>query len=182
MSIPFDLNEAISILEKTPKALIAQLSGLSEKWLHSNEGENSWSPIQILGHLVHGEETDWLPRAKIILSSESSKEFEPYDRFAQEKIYADKNGKELLTMFEKKRNSNIKELKKLTITEKELSLKGIHPEFGEITLKEMLSSWVVHDLGHIAQINRVMAKNYSDEIGPWKKYLTIVRSKPAVEE
>lgn len=182
MSHSFELNEAISILEKTPKVLKDQLSGLSDKWLFSNEGDQTWSPHQIVGHLVYGEDTDWLPRTKIILGSESLQKFEPYDRFAQDRLYADKGCTELLSLFEIKRTSNMKELKKLNITEKELSMTGIHPEFGEITLKEMLSAWVVHDLGHIAQISRVMAKNYTEEIGPWKKYLTIVRSKPAPEE
>jgi len=182
MSASFDLEEAISILEKTPKALSAQLSGLPQKWLHNNEGKSSWSPHQVLGHLVFGEETDWLPRTKIILSSKSIKEFEPYDRFAQDRLYVDKSSEALLNLFAQKRKENIQELRKLEISESDLQKEGEHPEFGLVTLKEMLSAWVVHDLGHIAQINRVLAKNYTEEIGPWSKYLTIVRSNPAPEE
>ncbi|XWN36792.1 MAG: DinB family protein [Balneola sp.] len=181
MSISFNIDEAISILERTPKVLSALLSGLSEEWLYNNEGGSTWSPHQVLGHLLYGEETDWLPRTKIILEFDATKEFEPYDRFAQDRLYADKSPEDLLYLFEKRRAQNLKKLKRMSLSPDDLMRKGKHPEFGEITLKEMLSAWVVHDLGHINQISRVLAKNYKEEIGPWSKYLTVVRSKPAPE-
>ena len=182
MSISFDIDEAISILESTPKVLSALLSGLSEEWLFNNEGGSTWSPHQVLGHLVYGEETDWLPRTKIILEFDATKEFDAYDRFAQERLYTDKSPEELLDLFAKKREQNLEELKGMNLSSDDLMRKGKHPEFGEITLKEMLSAWVVHDLGHMVQINRTLAKNLKEEIGPWAKYLTVVRSKPAPEE
>lgn len=182
MSLIFDLEDAINFLERTPRVLAIQLSGLSDDLLKTNEGGDSWSPHQVLGHLVYGEETDWVPRTKIILEHGVSKEFTPFDRFAQDLKYFEKTSEELLEMFSKKRAENIETLQSLGLTKKDLLKKGRHPEFGEITLREMLSAWVVHDMGHIVQINRTLAKNYRDEIGPWKKYLTIVRSNPAPEK
>lgn len=182
MSISFDIDEAISILERTPKVISVLLPGLSKEWLYNNEGDSTWSPHQILGHLVYGEETDWLPRTKIIIEFDTTKKFEPYDRFAQDRLYADKSSEELLDLFAKRRAQNLKELKGMSLSSEDLMRKGKHPEFGNITLKEMLSSWVVHDLGHITQISRVLAKNYKNEIGPWTKYLTIVRSDPPPEQ
>lgn len=182
MSIAFNIDEAISILNRTPKVLSIQLSGLSEEWLRSNEGGSSWSPHQVLGHLVYGEETDWLPRTKIILEFGRKKEFEPYDRFAQDRLYVDKSTEELLDLFAIKRAQNLESLENMALSFTDLKKKGKHPELGEITLLEMLSAWVVHDFGHIVQINRTLAKNYKNEIGPWSKYLTVVRSNPAPEE
>ena len=182
MSIKFNLEEAISILAKTPEVLSSQLTGFSEGWLENNEGGSSWNPKQVLGHLVFGEETDWLPRTKLILEYGTKKEFTPFDRFAQDRLFVNKSIKDLLSLFSEKRKQNLEELKRLNITNTDLQKKGRHPEFGDITLQQMLSAWVVHDLGHIAQINRVLAKNFKEEIGPWKKYLTIVRSVPPTEE
>ncbi len=182
MGIAFDLKEAITFLERTPEIVKAQLWGLPDVWLQNNEGGNSWSPNQIVGHLVYGEEADWLMRTKIILAFGTKKEFEPYDRFAQDRLYSDKSIEELLSLFKERRAKNLEELKSFNLAEKDLNKKGLHPEFGEISLKTMLSAWVVHDQGHIAQIARVLAKNYTEEIGPWTKYLTIVRSKPPPEK
>ena len=182
MGIKFNLEEAISILAKTPDVLSGQLTGLSENWLERNEGGKTWNPKQVLGHLVFGEETDWLPRIKIILEHGTEKEFTPFDRFAQDRLFGDKSTEELLRLFTKKRKRNLEELKALNLTDFDLQKKGLHPELGEITLQQMLSAWVVHDLGHIVQVNRVLAKNYSEEIGPWEKYLTIVRSDPPKEK
>lgn len=182
MSISFNIDEAISLLDRTPKVLSIQLSGLSDEWLRNNEGGTTWSPHQVLGHLVYGEETDWLPRTKIILEFGEQQKFQPYDRFAQDHLYSGKSTEELLSLFGEKRAENLEELKSMSLSSSELLKKGLHPEFEEITLKEMLSAWVVHDLGHIVQINRTLAKNYKEEIGPWTKYLTVVRSSPAPEE
>ncbi len=182
MAIGFEIDEAITLLGRTPAVLKGLLSNLPEKWTHTNEGGSSWSPHQVLGHLVYGEDADWLARTKIILEKGTDQTFEPFDRLAQEHLYAETSLEELLTLFEEKRAQNLKELEGFGLTESDLNKKGVHPEFGEIELKQMLSAWVVHDMGHIVQINRTMAKNYVDEVGPWKKYLTVVRSSPAPEE
>ena len=170
----FDLNNSIEILEKTPKILESYLSGLSNNWLKNNEGKNTWSPYDIIGHLIFGEKTDWIIRTKTILSQSENKMFEPFDRFAQLKEDQNKPISELLTEFKSLRESNLKELKSLNITNKDFRLKGIHPEFGEVTLDQLLSTWVVHDLGHISQISRVMSKQYEKNVGPWKAYLGIL--------
>lgn len=170
----FDLNNSIEILEKTPIILESYLNGLSNNWLKNNEGKNTWSPYDIIGHLIFGEKTDWIIRAKTILSQSENKMFEPFDRFAQLKENQNKPISELLIEFKSLRESNLKELKSLNITNKDFKLKGIHPEFGEVTLDQLISTWVVHDLGHISQISRVMSKQYEKNVGPWKAYLGIL--------
>ena len=170
----FDLNNSIEILEKTPKILESYLNGLSINWLKNNEGENTWSPYDIVGHLIFGEKTDWITRAKTILSQSENKMFEPFDRFAQLKENQNRPISELIAEFKSLRKSNLKELKSLNITNKDFKHKGIHPEFGEVTLEQLISTWVVHDLGHISQISRVMAKQYETNVGPWKAYLGIL--------
>lgn len=152
------------------------ISGLPDGWVYNNEGPNTWSPFDIVGHLIHGEDTDWIPRAKIILESGTSKPFQPYDRFAQEERFKGQPLPALLDLFEKRRKENIAELERLDLSEKELQLKGVHPEFGEVTLQELLATWAVHDLSHINQISRVLAKNYKEEVGPWKKYISIMKT------
>lgn len=143
-----------------------------------NEGENTWSPFDVLGHLVHGEKTDWIPRISIILSDAEDKTFEPYDRFAQFEMSKEKTLKELLIDFETLRKDNINYLKTRNLSEKKLALVGNHPELGPVTISQLLAAWVVHDLGHIAQVSRVMAKQYEEEVGPWPKYLTILNYTP----
>jgi len=174
----FDLNQAISVLEKTPLVFNKLLGSLSQEWTHKNEGQDTWSPYDVMGHLVHGEKTDWMPRLEIILSDSENKTFEPYDRFAQIEMSKGKSVGDLLDEFEVLRKRNLRNLKSKFLTSRDMSKEGIHPELGTITLKNMLSAWVVHDLGHIAQISRVMAKQYKDEIGPWTQYLTIVNHTP----
>lgn len=171
----FELNNSIEILEKTPKILESYLGGLSNNWLKNNEGENTWSPYDIVGHLIFGEKTDWMIRAKTILSQSENKMFEPFDRLAQLKENQNKLMSELIAEFKDLRKSNLKELKSLNITNKNYDLKGIHPELGEVTLEQLISTWVVHDLGHISQISRVMAKQYEANVGPWKAYLGILK-------
>lgn len=170
----FELNKAISILERTPTALKTLLEGLSSDWTVSNEGENTWSPYDIIGHFIHGELTDWIPRAKIILSNSSDKKFELFDRFAQEQNSVGKTMDDLLNEFEELRTNNLRILKDMNLSESDLSKEGIHPEFGTVTLRQLLSTWTVHDLGHIAQLSRVMAKQYKQEVGPWSQYLRIL--------
>ena len=152
------------------------LEGLSDAWTAQNEGPETWSPYDVIGHLVHGEETDWLPRIKIILSTSENKTFDPYDRFAQFELSKGKSMLQLLDEFESLRKSNMKKLRELNLTKEQLQMQGIHPELGPVTLSQVLSAWVVHDLGHIVQISRVMAKQYKDEVGPWPQYLTVLNS------
>jgi len=171
----FEIDKAIEILERTPLAIETLLKGISEEWLKNNEGENTWSPYTIVGHLIHGEKTDWIPRAKIMLSDAQNKTFEPFDRFAQMRENQDKSIDELLAEFKDLRSQNLQELKSLQINNSKLSSKGVHPELGEVSLEELLSTWVVHDLGHISQITRVMAKQYKNEVGAWKAYLGILK-------
>ncbi|WP_298418592.1 DinB family protein [uncultured Kordia sp.] len=171
----FNLQKSIEILQKTPETLRTLLHDLSDDWLFHNEGKNTWSPYDIIGHLIHGEKTDWIVRAKIILSDKEDKTFESFDRFAQEQASNGKSIQELLVEFTKFRQYNLEILAQLKITENDLLKKGIHPELGEVNLQQLLATWTVHDLGHIAQIARVMAKQYTTEVGPWKAYLGILK-------
>ncbi len=170
----FDLNKSIEILERTPAVLNQLLNGLSDDWVLQNEGDNTWSPFDVVGHLIHGEKTDWIPRMQIILKHGSNKTFEPFDRFAQEKINKGKSLKMLLQEFTQLRQENLRILTNALLDESALAKKGTHPELGTVTLKELLATWTAHDLGHIVQITRVMAKQYKSEVGPWRKYLKVV--------
>jgi hypothetical protein len=172
----FNLNRSIEILERTPNLIEKYLTGLSEEWIYQNEGDDTWNPFDIVGHLIHGEKTDWITRAKIIVYQEGDKTFSTFDRFAQ---FNDSKGKslaQLLEEFKLLRNDNLNELRVMNITENMLELEGIHPELGIVKLRQLISTWVVHDLGHIAQISRVMAHQYRDEVGPWKNYLRIIEN------
>lgn len=174
----FDLLKSISVLERTPKTLQTLLEGQHQDWTHQNEGGDSWSPYDVIGHLVHGEKTDWLPRIMIILNESDQKTFSPYDRFAQFKMNQGKSLNDLLLEFQELRASNIRRLQDLGLTDFDLEKEGIHPELGPVTMKNLIAAWVVHDMGHIAQVSRVMAKQYKNEVGPWPKYLTILNSTP----
>lgn len=171
----YNLTQAIHILERTPAVLKTYLYGLSIEWTSSNEGPETWSPFDIIGHLIHGEQEDWLQRSNLILSNNEDKTFQPFDRFAQFEHSKGKSINELLDEFEVLRSKNIEKLKALNLSEEQLKLKGKHPVLGDVTLKELLSCWVVHDLGHISQISRVMAKQYKDEVGPWIQFLGILK-------
>lgn len=174
----FDIDKAIEVLERTPSVIKSLLSEISDEWTLNNEGENTWSPYDVVGHLVHGEKTDWMPRLEMVLANSETKTFEPYNRFAQFEMSKGKSLATLLSEFESFRKQNIDTLKAQNISEKDLSKIANHPSLGRVTLKNLLAAWVVHDLGHITQISRVMAKQYKDEIGPWSKYLTIVKTTP----
>jgi hypothetical protein len=171
----FTLEKSIQILERTPNVLDAMLRNISTDWTLRNEGGESWSAYDIIGHLIHGEKTDWIPRAQIILSEKPDKKFEKYDRFAQFEESKGKSLSQLLYEFKILREKNIEILHSLNITDKDLQEKGIHPAFGEVTLSQLFSTWVVHDLNHIAQISRVMAKQYKPDVGPWTEYLKILQ-------
>jgi hypothetical protein len=171
----FELSKSIEVLKNTPDVLNTLLSGLSDAWIYNNEGKNTWSPYEIVGHLIFGEKTDWIVRIKIILSNSENKLFEPFDRFAQLNETNKKPINKLIIDFKNLRIKNLKELKSFNIEQEDLSRTGVHPEFGEVNLKQLISTWAVHDFGHIAQIARVMAKQYKNEVGPWIDYLGILK-------
>lgn len=173
----FDLNKSIKILERTPLVIENMVKGISDEWIMNNEGTDTWSVYDIAGHLVHGEKTDWIPRMEIILFGREDKKFEPFDRFAQFNESKGKSLQMLLEEFKILRENNISKLRKEKIGKTELLKEGIHPAFGTVTLAQLLSTWVVHDLGHIAQIARVMAKQYKAEVGPWIEYLPVLTRK-----
>jgi DinB family protein len=171
----FTLEKSIEILERTPGVLDAMLQNVSADWTSINEGGESWSVYDIIGHLIHGEKTDWMPRAEIILAEKPDKKFELFDRFAQFEESKGKSLQQLLEEFKVLRKKNIELLLSKNITNKTLEEKGIHPAFGEVTLSQLLATWVAHDLNHIAQIARVMAKQYKSAVGPWTAYLRILQ-------
>lgn len=172
----FELDQGMEILARTPGVLRSLLSGLSESWSGSNEGPDTWSPCDVVGHLIHGEKCAWIPRVRIILAAENEAAFGPPALPAQEKDLAGKTLDELLDEFEKLRRSNLAVLQGLELTDRELALEGPHPSFGSVSLKQFLATWVAHDLGHLAQIIRVMARQYELEVGPWRKYLGVMRN------
>ena len=171
----FELEKAIEILRQTPYVMARLLEDLSPDWTASMGDENKWSPYDVIGHLIHGEETDWIPRAEIILEQGSDLRFSPYDRLAQFGSSKGKSLSDLLNEFAHLRNANIERLQSFQLNPGHMALKGIHPEFGEVTLKQLLATWVVHDLNHIRQVVTYMANKYSDEVGPWKAYLSILK-------
>jgi hypothetical protein len=170
----FDLTAGIAVLERTPLAFRAMLAGLSAAWTDATEGPDTWSPYVILGHLIHGERTDWIPRAEIILAQGPDRRFTPYDRFAQFHESQGKSPADLLDEFERLRRDNLETLAGWRLSDAQLALTGEHPEFGSVTLRQLLATWVGHDLGHIAQTARVMAKQYRDAVGPWRAYLPVM--------
>ena len=170
----FNIDKAMPILERTPTIVTMLLKHLDNDWIYNNEGPDTWSPFDVVGHYIHGEKTDWIPRLNIILGDQDDKRFVPFDRFAQFRDSKGKSLDELLDEFARLRNENIDKLKKVKLDEATLSKKGIHPAFGEVTLEQLLSSWVVHDLGHISQITRVLAKQYKEAVGPWTGYMGIL--------
>ena len=170
----FNLAEGIAVLERTPAALRAMLLGLQSGWVDGDEGQETWSPYVIVGHLNHGERTDWIPRARIILAQGDERRFTPFDRFAQ---FTESEGKTLETLldeFAELRAKNLRILEDWKLTDTQLALEGEHPELGRVTLRQLLATWVGHDLGHIAQAARVMAKQYRDAVGPWREYLPVM--------
>ena len=170
----FTVEKSIEILERTPVVFKTLLSGLSNQWIMNNEGPETFSPYDVIGHLIHGEKTDWVTRAKIILEFGLSKPFTPWDRFAQYEESKGKTLQQLLDEFERVRKENMAWFKSLNLSEADLDKKGLHPKLGEVTLRNLLSTWVVHDLTHIAQVTRVMAKQYKGEMGPWPEFFRIL--------
>ncbi|MEP0546809.1 MAG: DinB family protein [Rhodothermales bacterium] len=170
----FDLVHARALLARTPATLDALLRDLPEPFVHANEGTGTWSPFDVVGHLIHGEQTDWMARADLILRPGGPHRFAPFDRFAQEEASRGRTLDELLDTFATLRAENLLALDALALPDDALDREGLHPDFGTVTLRQLLSTWVVHDLGHLAQISRALAKVYRDEIGPWRAYLPVL--------
>ena len=170
----FNVEQAVQVLEATPRTLRTLLGNLSDDWTATSDKDN-WGAFDVIGHLIHGEETDWVPRARIILDQGENRQFVPFDRFAQFERSKGKSLVALLDEFERLRSDNLDEMHSWELTDAQLDLEGLHPELGTVTLRQLLATWVVHDLNHIRQIVTAMAKNYDGEVGVWKEYLSILQ-------
>jgi hypothetical protein len=170
----FSMDDAVPMLRCTPAVLRAWLWDLPESWTTSNEGPDTWSPYDVVGHLIHGERTDWIPRAELLLTHGDSRPFTPFDRFAQFTASRGKSLHELLDTFAELRIANLGRLEALHLAVPDLERKGLHPELGRVTLGQLLATWVAHDLNHLGQIARVMAGQYAGAVGPWRAYLPLV--------
>ena len=171
------IGDVIAVLERTPPTLAAWLGGLPDGWLDvRSEGPDSFSPRDVLGHLIGGERSDWIPRARIILEHGDSRAFDPFDRFAFRTEVQGKTIAELLAEFSRLRSLNLVALKGMKLAPRDLERRGRHPDpsFAPVTLGQLLATWTVHDLSHLAQIARVMGKRYSAAVGPWKAYLPML--------
>src|SRR5688572_9413814 len=170
----FVVEEASAVLARTPATLDAMLRGLPESWVVANEGADTWSPLDVVGHLIHGERTDWIPRAKIILEHGEARPFDKFDRYAQFAASKGRTLSALLDEFASLRVRNLQQLSGFNLTERDLDRRGTHPELGTVTLRQLLATWTAHDLDHVMQISRVLARRYSDEVGPWRAYLRVI--------
>ena len=169
------LHQTISLLARTPAALDALLRDLPETWTLRNEGEGTWSAFDIVGHLIHGERTDWIPRARIILQFGESRAFEPFDREGQNRESRDSSLSQLLDGFARLRSENLRDLQALNLRREDLDRRGRHPALGVVTLAQLLATWAVHDLTHLHQISRVLANQYREAVGPWSAYLGVLQ-------
>ena len=170
----FEFADALPVLRRTPTVLRSLLQDLPDSWTGATEGPDTWSPFDVVGHLIDGEETDWVPRAQMILRQGPELRFEPYDRFRHQSRNLGKTLPSLLITFARVRSANLDLLRTWHLSASELDLEGIHPTLGPVTLRELLAAWVVHDLGHLAQISRVMAKQYREAVGPWIRFLPVL--------
>jgi len=173
MSASF-LEESLALLTRTPAALDSLLRGLPEVWTDATEGPNTWSPYTVIGHLIHAEKVDWMPRLQIILEYGPARAFDPFDREAQFRESEGKSLSNLLDEFTVRRNDNLARLRALNLQPVQLALPGTHPALGPVTLRQLLATWTAHDLGHLVQISRTMAKRYQQEVGPWAQYLSVI--------
>jgi hypothetical protein len=171
---PFVMDEAVAILSRTPPSLDALLRGLPDGWISAHEGGDTWSPFDVIGHLLHGDRTDWMPRVRIILEHGDTRPFDKFDRFAQFRLSEGRTLPSLLDEFAAARRENLRDLAALGLTDADLERRGRHPELGPVTLGQLLATWVAHDLDHVMQISRVLARQYADEVGPWRAYLRII--------
>ncbi|MGE0554049.1 MAG: DinB family protein [Gemmatimonadales bacterium] len=174
----FDLAEATAVLRRTPAVLDALLRGVPDAWVRADEGPESFSPFDVVGHLIDGEERDWMARARLILAR-SAEPFEPFDRHRHRVRNAGRRIETLLDELASLRAANLDQLSQWRLGEAELALTGTHPSFGSVTLRQLLSTWVAHDLGHLAQVSRVMAKRYREEVGPWSAFLPVLTDRDA---
>jgi hypothetical protein len=170
----FVIEEAVPVLTRTPATLDALLRGLPDSWISAHEGGDTWSPFDIVGHLIHGDRTDWVPRARIILEYGEAREFDKFDRLAQFTASKGRTLASLLDEFAELRQSSLRDLAALNISDADLERRGRHPALGVVTLGQLLATWMAHDLDHLMQISRVLARQYSDEVGPWRAYLRII--------
>jgi hypothetical protein len=170
----FELASSLDILRRTPATLRALLEGAGDGWTRSNEGPDTFSPFDVVGHLIDGEETDWMPRAGIILSRDPEATFVPYDRFRHYARNRERTLDSLLDEFARLRIANLERLASWDLGDTELDLRATHPSLGPVTLRQLLATWVAHDLGHVAQVARVMAKQYREQVGPWVQYLPVL--------
>ncbi len=171
----FNLTEAVAVLARTPATLNSLLRGLPGMWVHSNEGEDTWSAFDILGHLVFAERSDWMPRVRIVMENGEARPFDPFDRFAQLKGNQDTTLDQLLDDFERLRQDNLTALGALNLQQPNFDQRGKHPALGVVTLSQLLATWAVHDLTHLHQVSRVMAHQYRDLVGPWRAYLGVLQ-------
>lgn len=172
----FDFDHAIPVLERTPRVLRAMLDGLGREWTHSNYGADTFSPFDVLGHLITGERTDWIARTRIIFEQGPARPFDRYDRYAMFEESRGKTLDQLLDEFERLRMENLASLKALRLTSEQLAKHGTHPSLGPVTLGNLLATWVAHDLNHIAQIAKCMATQYDDAVGPWREYVGVLKT------
>ncbi len=171
---PFVVAEGAAVLRRTPRVLRELLADLGPEWTRATEGPGTWSPYDVVGHLIHGERTDYIARARIILAQGKNRRFTPFDREAQFRESAGRSLEALLDEFEQLRAENLTILEGWNLTEEQMALTGEHPDFGEVTLSQLLATWVAHDLTHLTQIARAMAKQYQVAVGPWRAYLSIM--------
>lgn len=172
-----NLQDTLALLGRTPATLNALLRDLPDDWTHSNEGVDTWSPVEVIGHLVHGERTDWIPRARLILQHGESRAFEPFDMQGHLREIQGKLLPQLLDDFAQLRTHNVFELRAWKLQPQQLAKRGLHPALGSVTLSELLATWVSHDLTHLHQVSRILAYRYRDAVGPWKKYLGVMHCK-----
>lgn len=168
------VSEIKAVLVRTPPTLLALLGGLPEEWLAADEGAGTFSPRDVVGHLIHGEKTDWVPRIKLILASGDAQAFEPFDRFGFRDALRNTSTSALLAELESLRAANLTYLDGLSLTGEQLALRGRHPELGSVTLGQLLATWAAHDLDHVGQVVRVLSRRYAHAVGPWKAYLGIL--------
>jgi hypothetical protein len=171
------LDDAVPVLRRTPGVLQAWLGDLPASWTTHNEGPDTWSPFDIVGHLIHGERTDWMPRVELLLAYGETRPFTPFDRFAQFKDSQGKTLPDLLATFAELRAGSVTRLESLRLGPEDLKRRGRHPELGVVTLGQLLATWVGHDLNHLGQIARVMGKQYVEAVGPWLAYLPLLETR-----
>lgn len=174
MADAFNLDDSIAVLARTPGLLDGWLRGMPTAWVRAKDGPDTWSPYDVLGHFVHGEKTDWIPRARIILEHGDTRAFEPFDRFAQMR-QTDESLDQRLDVFATLRRASLEALGEMRLTPADLLRRGHHPELGAVTLGQLLATWTAHDLNHIAQIAGVMARRYRDDVGVWRQYMAVMR-------